>query len=159
MCIRDRPKPALPKYLTREESLSLLKNIQSDFYERDFCIITLFLNCGMRLSELVGIDLSDFRDDTIRILGKGGKERLVYLNDACKQALGHYCKARASLPHLKDRQALFVSKKTGARLTARRVEPVSYTHLTQPSSMPCGKFLPLSGTGSFWPPERCTPPA
>ena len=64
------PKPALPKYLTREESLSLLKNIQSDFYERDFCIITLFLNCGMRLSELVGIDLSDFRDDTIRILGQ-----------------------------------------------------------------------------------------
>lgn len=118
------PKPALPKYLTREESLSLLKNIQSDFYERDFCIITLFLNCGMRLSELVGIDLSDFRDDTIRILGKGGKERLVYLNDACKQALGHYCKARASLPHLKDRQALFVSKKTGARLTARRVEQI-----------------------------------
>ena len=68
--------------------------------------------------------MSDFRDDTIRILGKGGKERLVYLNDACKQALGHYCKARASLPHLKDRQALFVSKKTGARLTARRVEQI-----------------------------------
>ena len=117
------PKSALPKYLTEEESLSLLKNIQSDFYERDFCIVTLFLNCGMRLSELVGIDLSDFRDDTIRILGKGGKERLVYLNDACKQALAHYCKARASLPHLTDRDALSVSKR-GTRLTARRVEQI-----------------------------------
>lgn len=74
------PKKTLPKYLTETESLSLLNNVQSDFYERDFCIITLFLNCGMRLAELIGIDLGDFRDDTIRITGKGGKERLVYLN-------------------------------------------------------------------------------
>lgn len=118
------PKKALPKYLTESESLELLNNIQSDFYERDFCIITLFLNCGMRLAELISINLGDFRDDTIRITGKGGKERLVYLNDACKQALERYCSARKALPKLVERDALFVSKHTGKRLTARRVEQI-----------------------------------
>ena len=102
----------------------MLSNIQSDFYERDFCIITLFLNCGMRLAELVTINMGDFRDDTIRITGKGSKERLVYLNPACLEALQHYTKARASLPNLSDKQALFVSKRTGKRLTARRIEQI-----------------------------------
>lgn len=118
------PKKTLPKYLTLEESLDLLNNIQSDFYERDYCILTLFLNCGMRLAELITIDLGDFRDQTIRIIGKGSKERLVYLNGACADALDHYLKARAALPNLVDRQALFVSKRTGKRLTARRVEQI-----------------------------------
>lgn len=118
------PKKALPRYLTLKESLELLKNVQSDFYSRDYCILTLFLNCGMRLAELVAIDLGDFRDDTVRILGKGHKERLVYLNSACLEALAHYKKERASLPNLVDRQALFVSKRTGKRLTARRVEQI-----------------------------------
>lgn len=118
------PKKTLPKYLTQDESVNLLNNIQSDFYERDFCMITMFLNCGMRLTELVTIDLGDFRDDTIRITGKGGKERLVYLNSSCKDALRHYIKARASLSNLVDKDALFVSKRTGKRLTARRVEQI-----------------------------------
>lgn len=118
------PKKALPKYLSLEESIELLKNIQSDFYERDFCIITLFLNCGMRLTELVSIDLSDFKDDTIRITGKGNKERLVYLNQACVDALVHYAKARAALLNLKDTSALFVSKRTGKRLSNRRVQQI-----------------------------------
>ena len=94
------PKKALPKYLTAEESIDLLKNIQSDFYERDFCMLTFFLNCGMRLTELVTINMGDFKQDTIRITGKGNKERLVYLNDACLEALAHYKKARAALPNL-----------------------------------------------------------
>ena len=119
------PKKALPKYLTAEESIDLLKNIQSDFYERDFCMLTFFLNCGMRLTELVTINMGDFKQDTIRITGKGNKERLVYLNDACLEALDHYKKARAALPNLPaDEQALFVSKRTGKRLTARRVEQI-----------------------------------
>lgn len=118
------PQKALPKYLTENEAVELLKNIQSDFYERDYCIITLFLNCGMRLAELVTIDLSDFRDDTIRIVGKGSKERLVYLNDACLFSLQRYKKARAALPNLADKDALFVSKRTGKRLSARRVEQI-----------------------------------
>ena len=114
------PARALPKYLTRDEAVTLLSNIQSDFYERDYCILTLFLNCGMRLAELVTIDMGDFRDDTIRIVGKGSKERLVYLNDACLDALQRYKKVRTSLPNLVDRDALFVSKRTGKRLSARR---------------------------------------
>lgn len=117
-------KKTLPRYLTETESLTLLNNVQSDFYERDFCIITLFLNCGMRLSELIGINLGDFRDDTIRIVGKGGKERLVYLNDASRQALERYSNVRRGLVNLTDREALFVSKRTGRRLTARRVEQI-----------------------------------
>lgn len=118
------PKKALPKYLSAEESIELLNNIQSDFYERDFCILTLFLNCGMRLAELITINLSDFKDGTIRITGKGGKERLVYLNTACQDALAHYLPARAALPHLTDSNALFVSKRTGKRLSARRVQQI-----------------------------------
>lgn len=118
------PKKTLPKYLTKDESVELLKNIQSDFYERDFCMLTLFLNCGMRLAELVTINLEDFRDDTIRITGKGNKERLVYLNAACLDALDHYRAVRDGLPNLQDRKALFVSKKTGKRLSARRVEQI-----------------------------------
>lgn len=117
-------KKALPKYLSLEESIGLLKNIQSDFYERDFCILTLFLNCGMRLSELVAIDLKDFQEDTVRIVGKGNKERLVYLNAACLDALKHYRAARAALGNLQEPQALFVSKKTGKRLSARRVQQI-----------------------------------
>ncbi len=118
------PARALPKYLTQDEAVTLLSNIQSDFYERDYCILTLFLNCGMRLAELITIDMGDFRDDTIRIVGKGNKERLVYLNDACLDALQRYKKVRASLPNLADRDALFVSKRTGKRLSARRIEQI-----------------------------------
>ena len=118
------PKKALPKYLTAAESIDLLKNIQSDFYERDYCIIVFFLNCGMRLAELITINLGDFKDDTIKITGKGNKERLVYLNTACQAALEHYLPARAALNNLRDKEALFVSKKTGRRLTARRVEQI-----------------------------------
>lgn len=118
------PKKSLPKYLSADESIELLNNIQSDFYERDFCILTMFLNCGMRLAELITINLSDFKGGTIRITGKGGKERLVYLNNACQDALAHYLPARAALPNLSEPNALFVSKRTGKRLTARRVQQI-----------------------------------
>lgn len=118
-------KKALPKYLTLPEGTALLKNVQSDFYERDYCIITLFLNCGMRLSELVNINVTDIREDcTIRIVGKGNKERLVYLNRACLSALDRLLAERRKMPNLQDRQALFVSRKTGRRLSARRVQQI-----------------------------------
>lgn len=118
-------KKRMPKYLSLNESIELLKNIQSDFYERDYCIITLFLNCGMRLSELVNINITDIHEDgTIRIIGKGDKERLVYLNDACISALQRLCEERAKLPNLQDKKALFVSGKTGKRLSARRVQQI-----------------------------------
>ena len=83
----------LPKYLNLEQSRDLLdaaERSKSEFAARDFCIVTLFLNCGMRLSELRGIDLSDITDDTLRVVGKGNKERTIYLNDACMNALSDY---------------------------------------------------------------------
>ena len=120
-----KTKKSLPKYLTLEQSMDLLNAVEGPYQSRDYCIITLFLNCGMRLTELVTINMGDFKQDTIRITGKGNKERLVYLNDACLEALDHYKKARAALPNLPaDERALFVSKRTGKRLTARRVEQI-----------------------------------
>lgn len=114
----------LPKYLSLEESMELLKNVQSSYPERDYCILTLFLNCGMRLSELVGINLTDYRDNHIHIIGKGNKERLVYLNKACVTALDHYLKVRASMrvkPECKN--AMFLSR-LGTRMTPRSVQLV-----------------------------------
>ena len=117
-------KKTLPKYLSLDESLELLNNIESDFPERDYCILTLFLNCGMRLSELVGINISDFKENTIKILGKGDKERLVYLNDSCLFAIDRYIALRSQILSIKDKDALFISKKLGKRLSNRRVQQI-----------------------------------
>lgn len=117
-------KKSLPKYLTLEQCLELLKNVDGEYKERDFCIITLFLNCGMRLSELCGINLTDIRDQTVRLLGKGNKERIVYLNDACMNALDAYLKVRNVHPIAPtDRNALFLNRR-GKRIGARRVEQI-----------------------------------
>ena len=87
-------RKSLPKYLTLDESLHLLESIEGKDRERDYCIITILLNCGIRLSELVGIKLSDIRDDTLTVLGKGNKERMVYLNSACLNAIAEYLAVR-----------------------------------------------------------------
>lgn len=108
----DSPKQmkSLPRYLTLQDSLSLLESIDGKHKERDFCIITLFLNCGLRISELIGLNLSDIQDDAMRVLGKGNKVRVVYLNDACKDALSRYLKVRHPISG-KDRDALFLSER------------------------------------------------
>ena len=113
----DTPKvkKALPKHLSVEESRDLLttveENPESQFRERDFAILTLFLNCGMRLSELAGIDLPDLDTKlrSLRVTGKGAKERIIYLNDACRDALSHYLPIRMATPTKGDR-ALFLSR-------------------------------------------------
>lgn len=103
-------KSALPKFLTLEESRILLSVVDGDNRERDYCILTLFLNCGMRLSELCGINISDIRDDnSLRILGKGNKERIVYLNNACISAINVYMAVRPK-DGVIDRDALFLSR-------------------------------------------------
>ena len=108
-------KQQLPKYLSLDESVSLLNAIENDEENpnkiRDYCIVTLFLNCGMRLSELVGINLTDISADlaTVRIIGKGRKERFVYLNDPCQKALLAYLEIRKKYESLKDENALFIS--------------------------------------------------
>lgn len=102
-------KKALPKYLTLEQSVKLLNSVDGKFKERDYCILTIFLNCGLRLSELVGINISHIRDDnTLVVKGKGNKERTVYLNDACMKAIYSYLAVRPA-DGVKDRDALFIS--------------------------------------------------
>lgn len=102
-------KKSLPKYLTLEQSVKLLQNVDGKFKERDYCILTLFLNCGLRLSELVGINISHIKDDnTLIVLGKGNKERTVYLNNACLDAIAAYMAVRP-VDGVIDRDALFIS--------------------------------------------------
>ena len=117
-------KKSLPKFLSLEESMTLLNSVDGDNAVRDYCILTLFLNCGMRLSELVGISKNDIRDGTINITGKGNKERIVYLNDACIYAIQSYLDDQKTRQYTKkDPNALFLSR-TGSRLTPRRVEQI-----------------------------------
>lgn len=103
----------LPRYLNIDESKHLLNSIvtlNSKNKFRDFAMLTLFLNCGMRLSELVGIDLDDVRQNTISVTGKGGKERIIYLNKACIDALNNYMMHRP-VDGVKDKNALFLSSR------------------------------------------------
>lgn len=127
-------KRTLPKFLTLEQCIELLNAIDGKYQERDYCIITLFINCGMRLSELVNIDLQDIQDNTIRIMGKGKKERMVYLNDACQQALADYLLVRDSVCKIvkdpSDKDALFLSQK-GTRLGNRQIEYILEKYLTK----------------------------
>ena len=99
----------LPVYLSTDDSIRLLESVQGEYAERDYCILTFFLNCGMRVSELVGLNLTDFQGDTVRVLGKGGKQRTVYLNDACLAALERYLPKRLK-PRDADKNALFISR-------------------------------------------------
>lgn len=120
-------KKALPKYLSLEESLELLK-VSSEDCIRDYCIITLFLNCGMRLSELVGININDINqsDRTLRLLGKGNKERIIYLNEACIEAINTYKNSRKNPPT--ETKALFLSKQN-KRISKRRVQQIVENNL------------------------------
>ncbi len=104
-----KKKKSLPKYLSLEESIEMLNSVDGDNKVRDYCIITLFLNCGMRLSELVGINRGDIHEDYLRVTGKGDKERNIYLNNACLSAIESYEKIR---PHegVKDKNAFFLSR-------------------------------------------------
>lgn len=122
-----KAKKTLPKYLTLTESVELLSNIDGSHKERDFCIITLFLNCGLRVSELAGLNLSDKSDSQLRILGKGGKERIVYLNDACNAALEAYLPVRLP-PKAGAQNALFISA-MGNRINVQTVKWLVKKHL------------------------------
>ncbi len=102
-------KKSLPKYLTLDQSITLLNNVDGKNKERDYCILTLFLNCGLRLSELVSINISHIKDNnTLVVVGKGNKERTIYLNQACLDSINSYMAVRAK-DGLIDRDALFIS--------------------------------------------------
>lgn len=112
----------LPKHFTLDDSLSLLSSVDSRNSERDYCILTLFLNCGMRLAELVGINITDIQDDKLTVIGKGGKERTIYLNDACLDSIKEYLTIRNKITiTARDRNALFVSER-GTRISRRTVQ-------------------------------------
>jgi len=100
----------LPRYLNIEESKQLLNAVDGQFTERDYAIITIFLNCGLRLSELVGINLNNIKGTTLTVIGKGDKERSIPLNQACISALDAYMNVRPANA-VKDRNALFLSER------------------------------------------------
>lgn len=117
-----------PKFLTLDQSIQLLNAVEGKHKERDYCILTLFLNCGLRLSELVGLNVTDISPDNyIRVLGKGNKERIVYLNDACINAINDYLKVRP-VDGLKDRKAMFVSAQL-KRMSPVTVQKLVYKYL------------------------------
>ena len=122
----------MPKHLSENESISLLTSVLDDkeakYRERDFCILTLFLNCGMRLSELVGINLSDLSHDLtqLTVTGKGSKQRNIYLNQACRDAVRAYINVRGrnATKHgdtIKDKNALFLSSRN-CRISNKTVQ-------------------------------------
>lgn len=124
----------LPKFLSLEESKQLLSasqaisinDRQNRNIDRDYAIITLFLNCGMRLSELVGINITDidFSENRMTVIGKGNKERTIYLNKACINAINSYLKVRPNdVAKLEDKNALFLSERH-ERIANRTVQNV-----------------------------------
>lgn len=127
----DAPKTmkSLPRFLSLEESRQLLSAVDGPNTERDFCILTLFLNCGLRISELVGLNITDIHADNITVLGKGNKQRTVYLNDACASAINNYLRIRKSIPCL-DRNALFVTSRK-KRISKSAVHSLVKKHLTE----------------------------
>ena len=123
-----RLKKALPKYLDLDESLELLDHVEGKNAIRDYCILTLFLNCGLRISELVGLNKTDVRGDQLRVLGKGNKERVLFLNDACQRALADWMTERDAMT-LVDQNALFVTLQNRRRITRAAVHKLVKKHL------------------------------
>ena len=102
-------RKSLPKYLTLEQSKALLRSVEGQNQKRDYAILMLFLNCGIRRSELVGLNLTDVYEDRIRVVGKGNKERFVYFGSACRKAIDAYLPER-NKKILTDNRALFGSR-------------------------------------------------
>lgn len=130
-----------PVYLTLSESKDLLKCIDGNHKHRDYCIITLFLNCGLRLSELCGINISKIRNDTLTVIGKGNKERTVYLNNACLDAINSYLITRSiNINKIVDKDALFISR-NNTRLNKRTIEIMVKKFITL-AGLDYNKFSP-----------------
>ena len=104
-----RLRKSLPKYLTLEQSAALLKSVSGQNEKRDYAILMIFLNCGIRISELVGLNLTDVYEDRLRVVGKGNKERFVYFGSACRKAIDAYLPER-NKKVLSDNRALFGSR-------------------------------------------------
>lgn len=120
-----------PVYLTLEQSLQLLSSLDKSNlnYYRDYCILTLFLNCGLRLSELCSIEINKIKNDTLTIVGKGNKERTIYLNDACIKAINDYLSKRdnSKVPE-ENKKYLFLSNRNKP-INKRTVELLVKKHI------------------------------
>lgn len=112
-------RKSLPRYLTLEQSAALLAAVQGQNEKRDYAILMIFLNCGIRRSELVGLNLTDVYEDRIRVVGKGNKERFVYFGSACRKAIDAYLPERKKKV-LTDNRALFGSR-DGNRISVTAV--------------------------------------
>ena len=121
-------KKSLPRYLNLEESEGLLDSVDGVNQARDYCILTLFLNCGLRISELIGLNVTDVRGNHLRVLGKGNKERMLYLNEACLSALSDWITERDMLT-LVDQNALFVTLQNRRRISRAAVHKLVKKHL------------------------------
>lgn len=137
-----KKKSTLPKFLSLEEAIKLLETVKNDTASktsvRDFAIITLFLNTGMRLSELVGLNLESFDSElnTVKVVGKGNKERLIYLNRAAKDALVAYLRMRLDPKYVRTGiNAVFLSRRE-QRISQKTVQWIVY------------KYLELAGLGA-----------
>ncbi len=140
---RPKIKQRLPKYLSLDESINFLKSIDGQFKERDFAMFVIFLTCGLRVSELTGINIKDinYSQRSLRVIGKGNKERFVFLNDMCIKAIESYMLVRPNENLVGDaRNALFISSKM-SRITPRSVERI------------CKKYFEAAGVDA----ERFSP--
>lgn len=123
-----RLKKTLPRYLDLDESVELLSSVEGKNATRDYCILTLFLNCGLRISELVNLNVTDVRGNQLRVLGKGNKERMLFLNDACQEAIQEWMIDRDALA-LIDKNALFVTLQNRKRITTAAVHKLVKKHI------------------------------
>ncbi|NSB14827.1 tyrosine recombinase XerC [Clostridium beijerinckii] len=121
-----------PVYLTLNQSIHLLESLNKNDknYSRDYCILMFFLNCGMRLSELCSIQIDKIRDDTLTIIGKGNKERTVYLNDACLKALANYLNVRDDSKALPENKKFLFLSSRNVPINKRTVEIMIKKHIT-----------------------------
>lgn len=135
--------PKLPKRLpifpNEEQSIDILNAAtRSVLPERDFCIVTIMLNCGLRVSELVNLNVNSIKETSLRIKGKGNKERMVPLNESCLYAINKWLTARAAIKDKLDQEALFISPRTHNRLTVRGTEKIVERILNLAGLAGCG---------------------
>ena len=121
-------RKSLPKYLTLEQSQNLLSSVSGENL-RDYAILLIFLNCGIRRAELVGLNLTDVYDDRLRVVGKGNKERFVYMGKACQQALQNYLTVRKEM-NANDPRALFISREKN-RISVSAVHRLVKKHMLE----------------------------
>lgn len=120
-------RKSLPRYLKMDQASALLQSVEGVNQRRDYAILMLFLNCGIRRSELVGLNISDIYEDRIRVVGKGNKERFVYFGTACRKAIDAYLIER-NKKILSDNRALFGSR-DGNRISVTAVHRLVKKHL------------------------------